>query len=428
MTLIPQSLFGRIALLILAVLLLSHTGAFVFFRVYNADTRAQHRADALAAQVQVVTGSLDVLDGAEREAFISKMLRGDNIRLLPDQAAPPGLASPRAAVRELAEALSARLGYSTEVRLQRGSLWIRAESRGGRYWVMLPRREPAHPLQWQLLGNIALMALMALLGASLIVWRINRPLRHLTEAVSLVGRGETPHPLEETGPAEIRTLSRAFNQMAQDLERLEADRALLLAGISHDLRTPLSRLRLGLEMVDEKIDADLREGLAQDIEDIDAVVEQFLAYVRGDGGEPVEERGDLNRIAAAVAERYGRMGKAVKLGLSPLPALALRPTSTQRLVTNLVDNALRYAGNEVEIRTAVEGGRVVLRVLDRGPGIPDKDFARMLQPFTRLDPARGGKGGAGLGLAIVNRIARLHGGDVRLAARPGGGLEVAVSF
>lgn len=428
MKLVPQSLFGRTALLLMAALLLSQAGAFLFFRYYNADARVQHLADALAAQVQVVTDSIDVLDGDEREAFITRMLNGENIRLLRDDGTAPGAQPVLPVIRKLPALLSARLGYPTEIRVQRGNLWVRARAQTGHYWVMLPRREHEHPLPWQLLANITLTALLALLGASLIVWRINRPLRELTEAVALIGKGETPHALMETGPSEIRTLRRSFNQMAQGLERLEADRALLLAGISHDLRTPLSRLRLGLEMADDKIDPEIREGMNQDIEDIDAVVEQFLAYVRGDGGEAIEEGGDLNRIARSVAERYARLGKDVKLRLATVPPVPLRPTSMQRLITNLVDNALRYGANEVEISSGVEAGRVVLRVSDRGPGIPEKDFARMLQPFTRLDPSRGGKGGAGLGLAIVSRIARLHGAEVRLASRSGGGLEVGVLF
>jgi len=167
--------------------------------------------------------------------------------------------------------------------------------------------------------------------------------------------------------------------------------------------------------------------LIQDIEDIDAVVGQFLSFVREDGGELVEEQGDLNGIVTAVADRYNRLGKRVSLGLASLPPLRLRPTAMQRLITNLVDNAFRYAGADVEIRTGLEGQRaLLLQVLDRGPGIPEQARARMLQPFTRLDSSRGGESGTGLGLAIVEKIAAMHGGEVRLLDREGGGLDVQV--
>lgn len=428
MKLVPRSLFGRTALLILAVLFLSQAGAFALFRYYNADARVQQRANILVAQVMIVTDALDSFDGAERAAFAERMSNGRNLRLLKDTGAVPGRPLPPPLLRHLSTQLSARLGYVPEIRLAPGSLWVKARTLHGDYWLMLPRHEPDRGLPWQWLATGALMALLALAAAFLIVWRINRPLRDLAAAATLLGQGGKPAPLEESGPSEICALSRSFNQMATDLGRLDTDRALLLAGISHDLRTPLARLRLGIEMADDKLDPALKAGMEQDIGDIDAVVEQFLAYVREGGGEAVEQQGDLNAIAKAVGERYRKLGKQVALNLSPLPPLPLRPTSMQRLVTNLVDNALRYASEGVEIRTGVAGGSAILQVLDRGPGIPEKDFARMLQPFTRLDPSRGGKGGAGLGLAIVQRIARLHGGEVTLAARVGGGLEVRVSL
>jgi len=210
--------------------------------------------------------------------------------------------------------------------------------------------------------------------------------------------------------------------MAQALERAEAERALLLAGVSHDLRTPLSRLRLAIEMLGEK-SASMSEGMVQDIEDMDAIIDQFLDFARGDGAEAVDAGGDLNAIVNAVVERHARRGRPVSARLAPLPPIALRPMALQRLVVNLVDNALRYAGTPVEVETRLAEGGVRLSVLDRGPGIPATEAERMLQPFTRLDASRGSGRGSGLGLAIVDRIARMHGGTIVLLGREGGGLE-----
>jgi two-component system osmolarity sensor histidine kinase EnvZ len=215
--------------------------------------------------------------------------------------------------------------------------------------------------------------------------------------------------------------------MAADLKRLDEERALLLAGVSHDLRTPLSRIRLGLEMLDGKGDAALRAGLVQDIEDIDAAIGQFLDFARLAEGEAVVPEGDFNAIVREVCEGYARAGKGVSTRLETLPPLALRPFAVQRLIANLVDNALRHGGPAVEVLTWPDGGRAVIEVLDRGPGIPPGDFERMLQPFTRLDTARSGAG-TGLGLAIVDRIARLHGGSVQLLAREGGGMRARVEL
>jgi two-component system osmolarity sensor histidine kinase EnvZ len=231
----------------------------------------------------------------------------------------------------------------------------------------------------------------------------------------------------ETGPSEIQTLASAFNRMAADLKRLDEERTLLLAGVSHDLRTPLSRIRLGLELMDDKGDAALKAGMVQDIGDIDAAINQFLDFARVSDGEAVVADGDLNAIVREACERYARSGKAVTTQLETLPPLRLRPLAAQRLIANLVENALRHGNGQVEVTTAVQNGSAVLEVLDRGSGIPAGEAERMLQPFTRLDTARSGSG-TGLGLAIVDRIARLHGGSVQLLARVGGGLRARVEL
>src|SRR6267154_2492567 len=191
--------------------------------------------------------------------------------------------------------------------------------------------------------------------------------------------------------------------MSKDLARLDADRALILAGVSHDLRTPLSRLRLGLEM--SGADPHLREGMTSDIEEMDRTINQFLDFARSDGGE-TQQSADLAAIAAEVAEHYRRRGKSVATELSVVPRLPLQALSMRRVVQNLLDNALRYGERDVSVAVRAEDGAVVLEVADRGPGIPAAEVERLKQPFTRLEVARSDKGGAGLGLAIVERVAR----------------------
>jgi two-component system osmolarity sensor histidine kinase EnvZ len=295
------------------------------------------------------------------------------------------------------------------------------------FWVRIPRTriERRESLRW--IGWGAFVLGLALVGAWLIVFRVNRPLNALTRAAEAMGRGTVPPAVPETGPAEISTLSRAFNQMAADLKRLDDERALLLAGVSHDLRTPLSRIRLGLEMLDEKGDASLKPGMEKDIEDIDAAISQFLDFARTNEGETVSAEGDLNALVRGACERSERNGMAVRMDLAPLPPLPLQPVAMQRLVINLIENALRHGGPAVDVRTAAENGRAVVEVLDRGPGIPSAQAEEMLRPFTRMDAARSTPG-TGLGLAIVDRIARQHGAEVRLLPREGGGLRARVEL
>jgi len=207
--------------------------------------------------------------------------------------------------------------------------------------------------------------------------------------------------------------------MSTDLARLDADRTLFLAGVSHDLRTPLSRLRLGLEM--SGADAQLKDGMTADIEEMDRIINRFLDFARTDGGES-PQHADLAAIAADVAEHYRRHGRPVATDFEGVPELPLQTMAMRRVVLNLVDNALRYGGKEVGIAVRAEDHAVVLQVTDRGPGIPLSEVERLKRPFTRLEVARSDKGGAGLGLAIVERVVRAHRGRLELLPREGGGL------
>jgi two-component system osmolarity sensor histidine kinase EnvZ len=418
-------------LLIALLLVIANLAWVQIFRVSERGPRARQVAQQIASVVNLTRAALITAQPSKRFELLGELSqqegiqiysgeRGERVTPLPDQ---PFLRLVENEVRR-------QLGPETRLAASRNGIrgaWVSFRIDGDEYWVFMPRSrlERADPLRWA--GWGALVLALALLGAYLVVARINRPLRELTGAAAEIGRGRTPPPVAETGPSEIRTLAGAFNRMAADLKRLDEERALLLAGVSHDLRTPLSRIRLGLEMLDGKGDAALRAGLVQDVEDIDAAIGQFLDFARLAAGEAAVPEGDLNAIVREVCESYARSGKAVSTRLETLPPLALRPFAVQRLIANLVDNALRHGGPAVEVVTWPEGGRAIIEVLDRGPGIPPEESERMLQPFTRLDNARSGAG-TGLGLAIVDRIARLHGGSVQLLAREGGGTRARVEL
>jgi two-component system osmolarity sensor histidine kinase EnvZ len=314
------------------------------------------------------------------------------------------------------------------VLFQRGetpTLWVEFSAGGEPYWAGFPSNRFEVETPWALIGTVFGLVAVAVGGAFLVAWRINRPLRQLSDAASALGKGQMPTPVKVTGPKEIQELSRSFNRMTEDLKKVETDRALLLAGVSHDLRTPLARMRLGVEMMK---DAPLREGMIQDIEEMDRIIGQFIAYVRDSGNGEGSEEVNLNEMIDGICERYRRLGHVVTADLGPLPPTRVRPTAMQRLIGNLIENALRHGGEPIEVRTAVLGGQIRLSVLDRGPGIPDAELERMKQPFTRLDAARGGEGNSGLGLAIVERIARSHGAELSLHNRPEGGLEATVAW
>jgi two-component system osmolarity sensor histidine kinase EnvZ len=295
------------------------------------------------------------------------------------------------------------------------------------FWVAFPRvridRDPATAfIAWGAVG-----LLIAILATFFILWRLTRPLQELARAAGDLGRGLDPAPVSESGPSEVRAVTRAFNQMKEDLRRNERERGTFLAGISHDLRTPLSRLRLDVEMLEGKVEPEVQRGMIADLGDMNAIIDQFIDFTRAESAEPLVPV-NLSEVARASAERAARAGTPVRCELAETPPLMLRPLAMQRLVDNLLGNAAKHAGGEALVRTTVAPGSVTLSVLDRGPGIPGELIERLKEPFTRRDESRAGSSGAGLGLAIANRIAALHGGRLDLLARDGGGLEARLTL
>lgn len=430
--LIPRSLLARSVLLISLVLVGSQAAWIQFYRTSSEQSQSLQAASTIVRVLNTVSTALDSMPASSRRKFSEKLPLQQNIRLFPAASLD---------VDELAVAPSPRL-TAVEAEIRRnpagaptvlamiedsdGALWVKIQIRQQGYWVVFSPDAFTLPpaatwVQWSLVSFA-----LALFGGLVLMLRVNSPLQALSDAAEEIAAGKTPEPLPEHGPSEIRALSRAFNRMTESLSQQETNRAVLLAGVSHDLRTPMSRLRLAIEMSHPRLAPSVREGMEQDIEEMDAIISQFLEFAREGSGEAFDPKADVNALIRALADRYARRGTPIRTRLAPLPPLRLKPLAIQRMLTNLVENALRYGGGAVEVETSLQGESVVMEVLDRGPGIPPDAMEKVLQPFTRLNDARTDVSGSGLGLAIVDRIARLHGGTVRLATRDGGGLIVQV--
>jgi len=419
----PRSLLWRTFLLLAVLVVATLAGWFQIFRAYEVEPRARQISQNLISIVNLTRSALVNSQPELRRELLADLADREGIQVYPsdpgEHLAPPVDDAVQNLVRDL---VRRQLGENTRFASEREDkpgLWLSFHIDDDEYWLRIPRRRVEREIALRWLGWGVLALALSLLAAYLIVSRLNRPLRALATAASTIGKGKTPEPLSESGPEEIRTLSHAFNEMSRDLARLDADRALILAGVSHDLRTPLSRLRLGLEM--SGADPQLKDGMTSDIEEMDRIINQFLDFARTDGGE-APQHADLASIAAEVAEHYRRHGRSVATDLASVPELPLQTMAMRRVVLNLVDNALRYGEKDVGIAVRADNGSVVLEVSDRGPGIPASEVERLKRPFTRLEAARSDKGGAGLGLAIVERVARAHGGNLQLLPRPGGGL------
>jgi two-component system osmolarity sensor histidine kinase EnvZ len=423
-----MSLFSRSFLLIALLILASAAATFQLYRAYEREPRARELAQQTVSIVNLTRSALVNADPVLRRNLLIELNEREGIRLAPLTGGEVLQPLPEEVLFDLvSRKIKTSLGPQTRFAYARDKVegfWVSFTIDDDDYWVMLPRErfDPQFGLEW-LGGGLALLAL-ALAGAWLIASTLSRPLGAIAAAAGEVGRGRAPAPLAETGPREMRSLSRAFNRMAGDLAAMERERATVLAGISHDLRTPLSRLRLALEMSGAR-QADA-EAMGADIEEIDKVIAQFLAFARGED-EPLVE-GDLNALIAQLVESYRKREKPVSFEPGRLAPLRFAPLAVRRALSNLVDNALRYAGGDIEVAARRDGARVVVEVLDRGPGVPAAEAERLKQPFTRLDEARSGPGGAGLGLAIVDRIARAHGGRLELAPRAGGGLAARLEL
>ena len=433
MTLWPRSLFGRLVLLLVAVVALAALTTIVLFHQDRAALLARQFGDTKIVQMRALREALTNVDPARRRDTLVRLSRDYGVRIIPESERPVvGAPAMGPGMTELEARLREALGPDTTVRMapRLQLLFVRLTAGTEGYWVGFPLPRGRDPDEWptRALAWAAVVIALLLIAAFAFARYLARPLRELNTAVEQVGHGETPAPLPESGPSEIAAVNRGFNAMLRNLRQIERDRALLLAGVSHDLRTPLARLRLGIEMSTREDET--RAGMVADIEEMDRVIGQFLDFARDDATTALESQ-DLNALVAPIVEKYARLGRDVRLRSSALPPLPLRPTAIARLVGNLIDNALAYGVPPVEITTSLRDGRAVLDVADRGPGVRPEDVERLKQPFTRASASRArpdGAAGAGLGLAIVERIARLHGGTFDLLPRDGGGAIARVAF
>jgi len=424
MTFAPRSLFGRNVLLIVSLIVLAQIGSALLVRELILRPRLDLIAEGLARNIAAIRAGLVALPVPQRASFVDEFNRRG---LLGAREAPPeSTRQPSLTLleRRFVRTISQRVAAEgTEIVWRReagGSFALRLTIDGAPYWVVLPGVLPAREFTGAFVAATLTSALLALIGALAIQRRLNRPLERVVAAAGELARGAAPRPLPEDGPTETASLARSFNQLVASLTRADHERALMLAGVSHDLRTPLAKLRLGVEIVRDRIEPELVASMERSVAEMDAIVGQFLDFARGAADEPAQS-GDLNALARDVAAACGDHGQTVQLELGAPAALRMRPQALRRAVVNLVENAFRHGRAPVRLRTGRDAGWAWIDVLDDGDGIAADQVEALRQPFRRAETSRSGAPGAGLGLAIVERVAREHGGTLELArAQPRG--------
>ena len=431
---LPHTLLGRTVLVLILTVALTESTTLGVFRYFVIDEYSRALVRVGGNSLVAIGQALRTLPPERRAAFINATGEATGYQIFPVAGNPlPAAATPPGDGRLLwlEQRLRTRLAPDTRLWVEADRdpprVWVRLQVPDGDWWVRIERArfDRAFPLSAALL--LAASLTLAVLVSWLTVRRINRPLRAIQTNILALGRGsEAPPTLKTDGPTELADLADAVNRMAGTLTRESHERALLLAGVSHDLRTPLARLRLGVEMLAAEHPQD-RDALVDDIEEIDRIIGQFLDFAR-DTRIPVDGYADLGELARDCAVRASAHGCDISTDVGDELWMPMRQAGIERLINNLIENAQRYAGTAIVLKVAREGDTLHLSVLDRGPGVPADQAQRLIQPFTRLDASRTGPAGAGLGLAIVDRIARAHHGSLTLLPRAGGGLEARVSF
>jgi len=425
MKVLPRSAFGQTVLLIGFLLFVNQVVSYVSFALYVIEPNQQQINQLLAKQVRVVFIDLKdarlspkMAEAFHRETGIGVYREKDALKL--------GLAS-AGYYPYRSEQMSALLDGPAEVRISQGDeylFWIRPPQ-APNLWVKIPLLGLEEANFSPLIFFLGIIGVLSVAGGWLFVRQLNRPLKSLQLAAEDVGRGDFPEPLTEHGTSEIVAVTQAFNHMSRGIKQLEDDRNLLMAGISHDLRTPLTRIRLASEMMVD-LDDFLKEGIENDIDDMNNIIDQFIDYIRHDSKDKAE-LGDLNVLVEEVLNVETPSDRNIKLIAHVCPKIPLRHVAVKRALANLIQNAIRYSEGDIEVITGhdKEKGCAYFIVSDEGEGIADADIERLFQPFTQGDTARGGEG-SGLGLAIIKRIVDTHGGRVELSNKETGGLQAKV--
>ncbi|MBW0449732.1 HAMP domain-containing protein [bacterium M00.F.Ca.ET.228.01.1.1] len=454
-----NTLFGRMALLSTAVLLAIQAGWFVLIVMQPPRHEIDGFARGVVLALQAVNG--EPIQGAA----LAPAMR---VHLVPTWNMPPSvhLREPTDhLVVQLTRHLRETLPPGTQIAvddLRPPQLWVLFPGKSN--WVVLPVHLPPPP---RFLIEAVSMLVAALILSLFAVWQMQRPLSRVADAARAFGSGGRPEPVTVQGPRELRDLIGSFNDMMRRLNEAGDDQAVMLAGVAHDLKAPLTRLKLRASVLVAESE---RAGLIRDVDSLTNIVQQFLEFAgqSADAGPPVAvdgflreqfsdsandsdssdsnkeraqannrdnsgARGDDSANSASAAPDHDASDNPdetplFRLDLRAGPSFTLPRTLLDRLVTNLVENALEHGAPPVEISTARRDERWLISVRDHGGGIPDDRIAAAMKPFVRLDAARGGEGHCGLGLAIVARLAHDRGGSCHVRNHAKGGLEVCIEL
>jgi signal transduction histidine kinase len=453
---LPASLFGRLVFVLLAgllpALLFSSAVQYQSWQQQIAQEKGLHLAQHIVNSVQTLESF-----PATEQPLVIRALNSPRLRIFLSPAPAPAQCVPNSPIPDFAQGFHDFLSYAfeqkhefcmmvadaeeipapsaaiasqdpdyinrfqwfgrtflVETQLQDGT-WLGVEHRTG----------SGHALSWplRLLLTLGVMLAVVISLSLLAVRHLTRPLNLLARAASHLGRDIDYPPLAEKGPLEVRRAAQAFNIMKARLQRYIKDRARLLGAISHDLKTPVTRLRLRAEMLE---DEELRGAFIKDLDEMQEMISATMDFMRGAENPENVQMMDLCALLESIQGNQEAIGHAVTINGDFIPPCPVRPLAMKRCLENLIVNGVKY-GEAVDISVERQKDEIFIRIADHGPGIPDEKLETVFEPFYRLESSRNrDTGGHGLGLSIARNIARAHGGDLHLRNLPGGGLEAVL--
>lgn len=426
---LPRTLFARSLLIIVTPLILLQIVSTWIFYERHWHIIMKRLAAGVAGEIGLVIDAMDRFPGAEAQgALLVLLAERTDLRatiapgaILPNRPQP----EPRGGLdtllaRELTNRV--RRPFQFDTTTFEDEIVIKVQLKESVLHVVTPRR--------RLFSSTTIFWALWMVGTSMILFAVAglfmrnqiRPIRRLAEAADAYGKGREARDPKLAGASEVRRATVAFRRMRERIRRQIDQRTEMLAGVSHDLRTPLARMKVALALLPEDDDA---RGLQADIVEMEAMLEAYLAFARGEGGEAAVET-DLGELIEDVVTGARRAGGSIDLRIASAPKIPVQATAIRRCLVNLIDNAMRY-GNQVWIACREQGEWFEIGIDDDGPGVPATDRETVFRPFYRRDRPQGGKpGGIGLGLSIARDVVQSHGGDIRLSSSPEGGLGVRV--
>ncbi|HEY2133797.1 MAG TPA: HAMP domain-containing sensor histidine kinase [Acetobacteraceae bacterium] len=442
----PQSLAARTALVLMLTLTLVQMGGLTLYAVDRMNTRRSDQVRDIAVRAMGLYRSIALLPPEQRQIVAEQVTQTDGmiVRLEatpPHDPLPPARPALQRELRcDMGPVPAPPPNLATDLYIAGGPmhqrLLIGMRLLDGSWLTLRVAMPPPRPSTSMVF--VASFIMMTVVAALLVLWavrRLTQPVVALAEAAEALGRDVNATPLPEGGPTEIAIAAAAFNTMAERIQRFVRDRTFLITAIGHDLRTPITRMRLRAEFIEDELQ---RRKMLADLDELEAMVRATLEFGRDVTTGEVIARFDLAELSRTVLEEIGDAWPEAskKLSYQGPDGLVVhaRPRAMKRALNNLVANAVSYAGNARIVlaapHRALRGGRVVtLLVEDDGPGIPSEELEQIFLPFRRLEESRSREtGGVGLGLSIARNILRAHGGDVTLGNHPGGGVRAIVTL